>query len=165
MRYSNPRFSGRFPEDSLASSGQAATSFPQKAGRPGKWRDWFDQFLPPYVRQVGTEALHRDDHATLLFELLSDACQALPIGDRRSDLGPKGANQASDDPDQLSATCPTLCISGEIASRSGLVIPFEVEGDHAKANIPVDCRRRGTAPIDDETPRLCQPECFPQNGD
>jgi hypothetical protein len=31
---------------------------------------------------------------------------------------------ASDDPGQLSAACPTLCFSGEIASRSGLVIPF-----------------------------------------
>jgi hypothetical protein len=31
---------------------------------------------------------------------------------------------ASDDPGQLSAVCPTLCFSGEIVSRSGLVIPF-----------------------------------------
>jgi len=28
------------------------------------------------------------------------------------------------DPGQLSAVCPTLCFSGEIASRSGLIIPF-----------------------------------------
>jgi hypothetical protein len=31
---------------------------------------------------------------------------------------------ASDDPGQLSATCPMLYFSGEIPSRSGLVIPF-----------------------------------------
>ena len=49
----------------------------------------------------------------------------------------------------------------EAASSS----PFEVEGDHAKANIPFDCRQTGTTPIDGEAPRLRQPERFPQNGD
>ena len=38
--------------------------------------------------------MHGDDDATFLFEPLPDACQALPIGNGSSDLGPKSANLA-----------------------------------------------------------------------
>lgn len=38
--------------------------------------------------------MHGDDDATFLFEPLPDACQALPVGNRSSDLGPKGAKLA-----------------------------------------------------------------------
>jgi len=38
--------------------------------------------------------LHGNDDAAFLFEPLTDARQALPIGNGSSDLGPKSANQA-----------------------------------------------------------------------
>ena len=95
IRYSNPRFFwALFPKIRQRARGRRQLRFRRRLGGWGRWRDWFGQFLPPYAREVGTEALHRDDDATFLFEPLSDACQALPIGDRRSDLGPKGANLA-----------------------------------------------------------------------
>ena len=39
--------------------------------------------------------MHCDDDSTILFEPLADARQALPIGNRGLDLGPKSANLAS----------------------------------------------------------------------
>ena len=36
--------------------------------------------------------MHRDDDSTFLFEPLPDTRQALPIGNRSLDLGPKSAN-------------------------------------------------------------------------
>jgi hypothetical protein len=44
--------------------------------------------------EVGPKALHGDDDAAFLFEPLADACQALPIGNGSSDLGPESANLA-----------------------------------------------------------------------
>ncbi|MGO9010153.1 MAG: hypothetical protein ACLQPN_08620 [Bryobacteraceae bacterium] len=69
-------------------------SFRRGWGRWGNGRDWSGQFLATYTREVGAEALHGDDDATFLFEPLPDACQALAIVNRGSDLGPKGANLA-----------------------------------------------------------------------
>jgi len=87
IRYSNPRFFwALFPKIRQRARGRRQLRFRRRLGGWGRWRDWFGQFLPPYAREVGTEALHRDDDVTFLFEPLSDACQALPIGDRRSDL-------------------------------------------------------------------------------
>jgi hypothetical protein len=50
--------------------------------------------LPTDACEIGAEALHGDDDAAFLFEPLPDACQALPIGNGSSDLGPKSANLA-----------------------------------------------------------------------
>jgi hypothetical protein len=40
------------------------------------------------------EALYGNDDVAFLFEPLPDACQALPVGNGSSDLGPKSANLA-----------------------------------------------------------------------
>ena len=59
-----------------------------------RWCSRFGHLFPTYAREVGAEALHRNNDVAFLFEPLADACQALPIGNGSSDLGPKSANLA-----------------------------------------------------------------------